>query len=291
MHRSRLVLVLCLTAVVLVAEVIGAWWTGSLALLADAGHMFTDVAGLSLALAAMVLAGRMTHARRTYGFYRLEIFAAAVNAVILLAVAAGVVVSAVRRLDAPPEVDGGPMLWVALLGGAVNLVALRLLQAGAQHSLNLRGAYLEVLGDLLGSIAVVMAAVVITVTDRDIADPIASLLIAALIVPRTWMLLREAVDILLEATPRGVDLDHVREHIKGTEGVVDVHDLHVWTITSGMPVMSAHVVVSADALAAGGPGPVLDRLGDCLGAHFDVEHCTFQIEPVGHADHESELHP
>jgi cobalt-zinc-cadmium efflux system protein len=283
--------VLCLTTAALVVEAVGAWWTGSLALLADAGHMLSDVAGLSLALAAIVLAGRMRTTRTTYGFYRLEIFAAAVNAMILLAVAAAVIWSAIGRLTSPPEIESTPMLAIALVGAAVNLVSLRLLRAGARESLNLRGAYLEVFGDLLGSITVVVAAVVITVTGRQIADPVASLLIAAMIVPRTWSLLREAVDILLEATPRGVELEHVREHIAGIDGVVDVHDLHVWTITSGMPLMSAHVVVDEATLAAHGPGPVLDRLGTCLSAHFDVEHCTFQVEPVGHAEHEAGTHP
>jgi cobalt-zinc-cadmium efflux system protein len=290
-HRSRLVVVIAMTTAVLIAQVVGAWWTGSLALLADAGHMFTDVAGLSLALVAMVLADTLSTARSTYGFYRLEIFAAVVNAVILLGVAAGVIWSALRRVDDPPAIDSGPMLWIALIGAAVNLVALRLLQPGAAHSLNLRGAYLEVLGDLLGSVAVVVAAVVIIATGEYVADPVASLLIAALIVPRTWLLLREAVDILLEATPRGVDLHHIREHICGVEGVVGVHDLHVWTITSGMPVMSAHVVVDEETLAGSGPGPVLARLSDCLDAHFDVAHCTFQIEPVGHQEQESQVHP
>ncbi|MPZ62505.1 MAG: cation diffusion facilitator family transporter [Propionibacteriales bacterium] len=290
-HRGRLTAVLVITASVLVLEIVGGLLTGSLALLADAGHMFTDVAGIGLALLAITVADRMFAARSTFGFYRLEIFAAAVNAVLLLGVAVWVVVSAVRRLSEPPEVESGLMLAVAVVGLAANLVGLILLRTGSRESLNLRGAYLEVLGDLLGSLAVIVAAVVIALTGEAAADPLASIAIALLIVPRTWSLLREATEVLLEATPKGVDLDHIRDHVRSVDGVVDVHDLHVWTITSGMPVLSAHVVVSDEALAAAGPGPVLDQLALCLSAHFDVDHCTFQIEPAEHARHEGSVHP
>jgi cobalt-zinc-cadmium efflux system protein len=288
-QRRRLTGALVLTAVVMVAEVVGAVLSGSLALGADAGHMFTDVAAIGIALTAMTIAQRRTTARSTFGLYRLEIFAAALNAVVLLAVAGWVVWIAVRRLDDAPQVHSSLMLAVAMLGLAANATSLWWLHGGRQESLNVRGAYLEVLGDLLGSAAVVVAAVLIAVTDRPVIDPIASLVVAALIVPRTWTLLREAVTILLEATPAGTDLDHVRSHIIDVPGVVDVHDLHVWTISSGRPVMSAHVVVDARWLARS--GEVLDALQSCLGAHFDVEHCTFQVEPPGHAAHEAPMHP
>jgi len=251
--------------------------------------MFTDVAAIGIALTAMTIAERRTTSRSTFGLYRLEIFAAAVNAVILLAVATFIVWSALRRLDDPPEVQSGLMLAVALVGLAANAVSIWWLHDAQQESLNVRGAYLEVLGDLLGSAAVVAAALVITTTGQEIADPIASLLVAALIVPRTWSLLREAVSILLESTPPGTDLEHVRQHIVDVEGVVDVHDLHVWTISSGRPVMSAHVVVDDAWLARS--GEVLDGLQGCLAAHFDVEHSTFQVEPRGHAAHEAPTHP
>jgi cobalt-zinc-cadmium efflux system protein len=289
-HSSRLVVVLAMTGGVMVVEVLAGWWTHSLALIADAGHMFADGAGIAMALGAIVAARKISRARGTYGYYRLEILAAAINAVLLLAVASWVVVAAWRRINDPVGVDAGPMLVVAVAGLLVNAVGLRLLRSGQRDSLNLRGAYLEVLGDLLGSVAVVTAAVVIALTGYERADPIASVVIGVLIVPRTWLLLREAVDILLEATPKHIDLEHIREHIRSVDGVVDVHDLHVWTITSGMPVMSAHVVVARGA-SAQGSGPILDRLGGCLHEHFDVAHCTFQIEPVGHFDHEMALHP
>ena len=182
------------------------------------------------------------------------------------------------------------MLAVAVVGAVANTVGLLILRGGKDESLNLRGAYLEVLGDLLGSVAVVVAAVVIMLTGWTRADSVASLAIVVLILPRAWSLLRDVVDVLLEATPRGVDLDDVREHIREVPGVVDVHDLHAWTITSGVPVLSAHVVVDDACIAEGRSGEVLDRLGECLGGHFDVEHCTFQLEPVGHAEHESAHH-
>jgi cobalt-zinc-cadmium efflux system protein len=289
-HSSRLVVVLVMTAVVMVAELVAGWWTHSLALIADAGHMFADCAGIAMALAAIVAARKISTTRGTYGYYRLEILAAAINAVLLLAVAGWVVVAAIRRIHEPVAVDAGPMLVVAVAGLLVNVIGAGLLHGGQRESLNVRGAYLEVLGDLLGSAAVVIAALVIGLTGYVRADAIASVAIGILIVPRTWLLLREAVDILIEATPRHLDIEHIREHIRSVDGVVDVHDLHVWTITSGMPVMSAHVVVGRAASALGS-GPILDRLGECLHEHFDVAHCTFQIEPVGHFDHEMSVHP
>jgi cobalt-zinc-cadmium efflux system protein len=179
-----------------------------------------------------------------------------------------------RRLSAPPDVDSGLMLVIAILGLIANAISLRILHPAQGESLNVRGAYLEVLGDLLGSIAVLVAAVIILLTGWEKADPIASAVIGLLIIPRTWNLFREAVDVLLEATPRGISLVDVRQHIMETEGVEDVHDLHAWTITSGMPVVSAHVVIRTDAQ----PAEVLDRLCECLGTDFDVEHCTFQLE-------------
>ncbi|MEP6665041.1 MAG: cation diffusion facilitator family transporter [Nocardioidaceae bacterium] len=288
-HRRRLRLVLTVTATVMVAEVVGALVSGSLALAADAGHMFTDVAGIAIALTAMTIADRASASRSTFGLYRLEIFAAAVNAVILLAVAAAVAWSAVRRLNDPPDVDSTVMLVVAVVGLGANGWSLWWLHDAQDKSLNVRGAYLEVLGDLLGSIAVIAAGAVIAVTGAAIADPITSLVVAVLIVPRTWLLLREAVTVLLEVTPTGTDLDHVRNHILEVTGVVELHDLHVWTISSGRPVMSAHVVVDEAWLHRS--GEVLDSLQGCLAAHFDVGHCTFQVEPRGHSAHESGLHP
>jgi cation diffusion facilitator family transporter len=289
-HRRRLIVVLVMTLAVLVAEVVGAVLSGSLALLADAGHMATDAAGIALALGAVTLAQRPARGRRTFGWQRIEILAAVANGLLLLGVAGYVLVEAIRRIGRPAEIGSELMLTVAGAGLVVNLVALALLHRGRGESLNVRGAYLEVLGDALGSVAVLVAGVVIATTGWTYADALASLAIAVLVLPRAWHLLREALDVLLEAAPRGVDLDDVRAHILGVDGVLGVHDLHAWTITSGLPVLSAHVVVSDDALEAGHGGRVLDALCVCLGDHFDVAHCTFQLEAETHAAHEAPVH-
>jgi cobalt-zinc-cadmium efflux system protein len=289
-HRSRLVVVLGLTLAVLAAEVVGAALSGSLALLADAGHMATDAAGLALALAAVSLAQRPARGRRTFGWQRVEILATVANGLLLLAVAVYVLVEAIRRIGRPPEIASGLMLVVASVGLVVNLGSIAVLHRGRDDSLNVRGAYLEVLADALGSVAVIVAAVLIATTGWTPADIVASAVIGCLVVPRAWHLLREAFDVLLEAAPRGVDLGELRTHILGVDGVLDVHDLHAWTITSGLPVLSAHVVVTDEALAAGHGGRVLDALCSCLGEHFDLEHCTFQLEAASHAGHEAPVH-
>jgi cobalt-zinc-cadmium efflux system protein len=273
-HRQRLAIVFVLTLVVFVVQLVGGMLTGSLALIADAGHNATDVAGIGLALLAISFAARPATGERTFGFLRLEILAAVINAVLLFGVAAYVLFEAWRRWSDPPEVASGPMLAIALVGLVVNLVSLVLLRDAQRTSLNMRGAYLEVMGDLAGSVAVVAAAALITLTGWQQADVVASVVIAVLILPRTWHLLREAVDILLEATPKGVDLDEVRSHILDAPGVADVHDLHAWTITSGMNVVSAHVVLDEGA----DPPTVLDELCRCLSGDFDIEHSTFQLE-------------
>jgi cobalt-zinc-cadmium efflux system protein len=273
-NRGRLAVVFGITLVVFGIELVGGLLANSLALLADAGHMFTDVAGIGLALAAMWFAGRPATGGRTFGFLRLEILAAVINAVLLFGVAAFVLVEAWRRLSAPPEIASELMLGVAVVGLTANAVSLFLLREAQQGSLNMRGAYLEVLGDLAGSAAVILAALVITATGWTPADAVASAVIGLLIIPRTWRLLRDAVDVLLEATPKGVDLDAVRTHILEARGVEDVHDLHAWTITSGMNVVSAHVVLHETADAP----TVLDELCRCLSGDFDIEHSTFQLE-------------
>jgi cobalt-zinc-cadmium efflux system protein len=270
--------------------VVGGLLSGSLALLADAGHMLTDATGLVLALIGASIGTRAASARRTYGMQRAEVLAALSNALLLVGVAVWVLIQAVDRLRSPGEVATSLMLAVAVVGAAANAAGLLLLRRVQAESLNVRGAYLEVLADLLGSVAVIIAAVLIMLTGWTPFDALASLLIFALIVPRAWTLLRDVVDVLLEATPRGVDLDGIRQHMREVAGVVDVHDLHVWAITSGVPVLSAHVVIDDACIRDGRSGEVLDRLGECLGGHFDVEHCTFQLEPVGHQDHEPASH-
>jgi cobalt-zinc-cadmium efflux system protein len=275
----------------MVVEVAAAAIAGSVALFADAAHMFTDVVAIGAALAAITVATSMKTKRSSYGLYRLEIVVAALNALLLLGVCAFVLWTAISRLRHPTEVDSGWMVGAALLGLVVNAVAMRVLHGTHRESINMRGAYLEVATDLLGSAAVVVAGVVIAAGGTTRADPIASLVVSALIIPRTFSLLRDAASVLLESTPRQVDVRAVRDHILETAGVVDVHDLHVWTITSGMPVMSAHVVIDDETMDSGGSGRVLDRLQECLGSHFDVPHSTFQIEGEGHASHEGVTHP
>jgi len=274
----------------MVAEVIGGLLSGSLALLADAGHMLTDAAGITMALLASTLAGRPATLERTFGYQRAEILAAVIHALLLFAVAAFVLVEAARRLSSPPDVSSTLMLTVAAVGLVANAGSLLLLRGAQADSLNVRGAYLEVLGDLLGSAAVLIAALVIATTGFLRADVIASALIGLMILPRTWRLLREAVDVLLEATPKGVDMVEVRDHMSAVPGIVDVHDLHAWTITSGVPALSAHVVVADGEFTHGARCLILDRLTECLSGHFDVSHCTFQLETIDHRDHEASYH-
>lgn len=289
-HRKRLIIVVAITLSVVVIQVAGAALSGSLALLADAGHMLSDAAGVSIALLAAWIATRPPSDRRTYGYQRAEVLAALANALVLIVIAVVIFLEAVRRFGSEPEVETGIMLAAAAAGAVANLVSLLVLRSGQKESLNVRGAYLEVLGDLLGSIAVIAAAIIIALTGYTQADTWASILIAVMILPRAWSLLKDVVNVLLEATPKHVDLDMVREHILSVEGVTDVHDIHIWTITSGVPVFSAHVVVGNDAFDAGGADRILDRLCECLGSHFDTEHCTFQLEPETHARHEREQH-
>ncbi len=285
-NTARLLVVGSLSSVLFVAELVTGLLTNSLALIADAGHVLSDVAGIALALLAIWFAARPASARRTFGFYRMEILAAVVNAVILFGVAGFVLLEAWRRFGQEPDILTGPMLVVALIGLAVNLVSAGLLRAAAKRSLNMRGAYLEVLGDALGSVAVILAAIVIAVTGLRAADAIASAFIGVLIVPRTWSLLKDAVDVLLEATPKGTDMERVRQHILDAPGVSGVHDLHAWTITSGMNVVSAHVVMEKDAPA----GPALESLSACLSDCFDIEHSTFQVESEDRRHHETAAH-
>jgi cobalt-zinc-cadmium efflux system protein len=284
--RSRLRLVLVVTCAVIVVEVVGAWVSGSLALLADAGHMVTDAAAIALALSASYVATRPPTSRRTFGFHRAEILAALVNAAVLLGVCGYLAYEGVVRLVNPTSVQVGPMLVFAIVGLVANAGSLSLLVSRRKQSMNMRGAYLEVLGDLVGSAAVVLAALVIMATDFTRADSIASLLIAATILPRSFSLLRDAVDVLLETTPAHLDLADVRTHLENVPGVVDVHDLHAWTITSGMPVLSAHVTVTDTVLESRGVGSLLDEFSGCVASHFEVDHATFQIEPESHRDHE-----
>jgi cobalt-zinc-cadmium efflux system protein len=290
-QRRALTGVLGISAAILAAEVAGTVLSGSLALLADAGHMLSDVAGLALALTATVLAARPATDKRTWGYLRAEVLAAAVQAAVLLAVGGFVLAEAIQRLISPPPVTPGVMVifgLIALVGNAVSVLVLLRLEGG---NLNTRAALLEVAYDALGAAAVLVAAVVIAVTGWTRADPVASLVIGALIIPRTVRLLREAVRVLMEATPRDVDLAEVRAHILAVEHVRGVHDLHATSVASTLPVLTAHVVVDDSCFADWHLPVLLDQLQQCLAGHFDVEHSTFQFEPAGHAGHEHVTHP
>ncbi|WP_405690773.1 cation diffusion facilitator family transporter [Streptomyces sp. NBC_01185] len=288
-YRGRLRVALGITLGVMVMEMVGGLLADSLALIADAAHMATDALGLGMALLAIHFANKPAGPNRTFGFARAEILAALANCLLLLGVGGYLVVEAVDRFITPAETRGGLTIAFAAVGLVANVVSLSLLMRGQRDSLNVRGAYLEVVADTLGSVTVLLAAGVIMATGWQAADPIASLLIGLMIVPRTVRLLRETLDVLLESAPKGVDMEEVRAHITALPGVLDVHDLHAWTITSGMPVLSAHVVVHQEMLDSIGHEKLLHDLQGCLGDHFDVEHCTFQLEPSGHAEHEARL--
>lgn len=280
-HRGRLVVTVVLLAAFMLVEAAAALLTGSLALLSDAGHMFTDVLGIGMALAAISAAGRAARdPQRTFGLYRLEVLAALGNAVLLGGVAIYVLVEAARRFTDPPQVPSGPMLAVAVGGLLVNIAAFALLRSGARESLNVRGAYLEVIGDLLGSLGVIAAAVVIRLTDWWYADPIIAVIVACAILPRTVQLGRAAVRILVQAAPVHLDVTAVRDRLAAVPGVCDVHDLHVWTLTSGMDVASAHLSLDPTAEFA----VVLADARGTLHDEFDIDHATLQVEPVGAGD-------
>lgn len=273
-HRKSLVWALALTTTFLVVEVVGALVSGSLALLADAAHMLTDVGGLALALFAIWFASRPVSPTKTYGYLRTEVLAALANAIVLLLLTVYILYEAYRRFFEPPEILSTPMLVVAVVGLVVNLISMRLLAAGSEESLNLKGAYFEVLADMLGSIGVIISALIIMFTGWTLADPIIGAAIGLFIVPRTWVLLRQSVNILLEGTPTGFDLPRLEQTLRAVPGVTDVHDLHVWTITSGVDAMSGHLVIAngIDEQA------VLQAARAGLHEDFGIDHTMLQIE-------------
>lgn len=278
-HRGRLTVVLVILAVFLVVEAVGAWLTNSLALLSDAGHMLTDLLGIGMALAAIHIADRpVQRAHRTFGLYRLEILAALANAVLLFAVGTYVLVEAIVRIASPESVRSGEMLVIAIAGAVANLVCFLLLREGSRESLNVKGAYLEVFADLLTSIGVIIAAIVIASTGWEWVDPVIGAAMGLFIFPRTFRLAAQAVRVLVEAAPAHLDVDAVRVDLERVEGVVGVHDLHLWTLTSEMDMASAHLVVADDSHVHG----VLDRARDMLRERWGVEHVTLQVEPADH---------
>ncbi|UOQ59307.1 cation diffusion facilitator family transporter [Leucobacter rhizosphaerae] len=289
-HRKKLIIVLCITFSVFFVQVIGAIISGSLALLADAGHMLTDATGVLIALIATFIAARPATSKRTFGLMRVEVLSAMINGIVLSVICIVIVYSAIQRIGSEVEIETGPMLIAAIAGAVANLISLLILQSGQKESINVRGAYLEVLGDLIGSAAVIVAGFIILFTGWNWVDQVAAFAIALLIAPRAYSLLKDVVRILLESTPKDVDLDQTREHMLSVPGVELVHDLHAWTITSGVNAMSAHVVVDEDTLDWERYDQILDELHACLGEHFDTNHCTIQLEPSHHANHEASTH-
>ncbi|MBV9950484.1 MAG: cation transporter [Acidimicrobiia bacterium] len=278
-HKGRLAIALAVLCTFMVVEVVGGVLTGSLALLSDAGHMLTDVLGLGMALAAIQLASRAgSHPHRTFGLYRLEILAALANAVLLVGVAVYVLVEAIRRFSDPREVLAGPVLVVAALGLVANLVAFFLLRGGASESLNVEGAYLEVLADTVGSVGVIVGAIVLHITGWTWVDPLVGVAIGLWILPRTWRLGAQALRILVEAAPPGTDLGAIEADLGRVAGVVDVHDLHVWTLTSDMEAATVHLMVrtGTDGHA------VLDQARSILVDRYGISHATLQVEPDDH---------
>ncbi len=289
-HRGRLATVLAITTTVLVVEVVGAILSGSLALLADAAHMLTDVAGLTMGLIAAVLSRRPATPTRTWGYHRAEVLGAAAQAALLLAVGGFVLVEGVKRLVEPPEVASGFMVVFGVVGLVGNLAGMAVLAGGRGANLNMRAAFLEVVDDALGSVAVLVAAGLIAYADWRRADAVASILIGVLIIPRTIRLLRETIDVLLESTPKGIELADVRERLLALDHVHGVHDLHASQVATGLPILTAHLVVDESCFHDGHLAGLLDIVQERIRSDFGVEHSTIQFESVTHADHEHERH-
>ena len=284
-NKRSLAIVFGLTLLYLIAEVVGGILTHSLALLADAGHMLTDVAGLGLALFAIRFAERPATPERTYGFYRVEILAALTNAVVLIGISLYILYEAWQRFKHPPEVESKGMLLVAVIGLVVNMAGIFILRKGSKESLNMKGAYFEVLSDMLTSVGVIIAGVIMLATGWYYADPLISAGIGLFILPRTWVLLKEAVGVLLEGTPTDVNVTALREAMGNVEGVAGVHDLHVWTLTSGVNAMSAHAVLAGGA----SHDEVLVALHQRVTSDFKITHVTVQVEAQECAEGETHL--
>ncbi|MHB8534805.1 MAG: cation diffusion facilitator family transporter [Sulfuricaulis sp.] len=276
-HEKTLWIALALTTIFLIVEIVGAWVTGSLALLSDAAHMFTDAAALAISLAAMQIGKRIADRKRTFGYYRFEILAAAFNATLLVLVAIYILYEAYRRLRTPAEIQSLGMLVIAVAGLAINLISMQLLRAGSEDSLNVKGAYLEVWSDMLGSIGVIAAAIVIRFTGWNWVDSAVAAAIGLWVLPRTWTLLKESINILLQGVPKGIDLEVIESALRAIAGVNEIHDLHVWSLTSGKNVLSVHVVAD---LSRRSDQEILSEV-DRIVRGFEIAHTTIQVEADG----------
>jgi cobalt-zinc-cadmium efflux system protein len=285
-NERPLWIALALTTTFLIVEVIGAFVTGSLALLSDAAHMFTDAAALAIALAAIQIGKRIADRKRTFGYYRFEILAAAFNAILLFFVAIYILYEAYQRLRTPAEIQSMGMLVIAVVGLCINLISMRLLRAGSEESLNVKGAYLEVWSDMLGSIGVIAAALIIHFTGWNWVDSLVAAAIGLWVLPRTWILLKESINILLQGVPQGIDLEVIESALRGIDGVNEIHDLHVWSLTSGKNVLSVHVVAD---LSKRTDQEILAEV-DRLVRGFEITHTTIQIEADGfHAQQQTSI--
>ncbi len=284
-NKKPLMTVFCLTFFYLIVEIVGGFWTGSLALLADAGHMLTDVAGVGLALLAIWFAEKPASPERTYGYYRVEILAALTNAVVLIFISLYILYEAYERFRNPPEVQSAGMLAVAAVGLVINVAGVFILRSGSKESLNMKGAYFEVLSDMLTSIGVIIAGVIMLTSGWYYADPLISAGIGLFILPRTWSLLKDAVAVLLEGTPSDVNITALRESLANLEGVAEIHDLHVWSLTSGVNALSVHAVLADGAEH----DDVLKRVHDSCTGEFKIAHVTAQTERQDFACHEAHL--
>lgn len=288
--RKRLWLAFSITALVVVAQAVGAILTGSLALATDTAHAIADASGLLVALIAATLMLKPANPRRTWGFRRIEVIAALGQSVLLLVVGTYAAIEGIRRLFEPPEVPAMELLIFGIIGLVANVIAISILASSRSANFNMRAAFLEVLNDALGSVGVIIAAIVMATTGFMQADAIAGLLIAALIVPRAFLLLRETMSVLMEFTPKGLDLDEVRAHILALDHVRDVHDLHASTVATGLPTITAHVVVDDRCFTTGHAAETLLKIRECVAEHFavSIHHSTFQIETEEIARHEPE---
>lgn len=284
-NKKKLIIVLALTSTYLIAEVIGGIVTKSLALLADAGHMLTDVGGLILALIAIKLSEKSANSQKTYGYYRAEIMAALTNAVVLIGISLYILYEAYQRFLNPPDVESKSMLIVAAIGLIINLIGMQIMRKGSSESLNMKGAYFEVLSDMLTSIGVIIAGIIMWTTGWYYADPLISAGIGLFILPRTWILLKDAVSVLLEGTPADVNIANLRLALKEIPGVIDIHDLHVWSLTSGVNAMSTHVVVENDVSYT----VITEAINKRATTNFKISHTTTQVEVKGYKENETHI--